>query len=76
MNNIGEIYKDKEQYDIALEYYMQSLDLVSSTGNKQTIGVALQGAGEVLIGLKNYDLAADYLQGHWIISVVSDFRRA
>ena len=60
-SNIGEIYYDKEQYELAYKYRKTSLDLYKEINFKNQIANSEMDIGLILMKLKDYSLSTQYL---------------
>ncbi|MBX2917414.1 MAG: tetratricopeptide repeat protein [Cyclobacteriaceae bacterium] len=61
LQNVGNIYFDKEQYAAALKNYTESLNLARKISNKAIIAYAYSAMGQANYVLKKNDLALLYL---------------
>ena len=73
--NLGNVYWNMGNYDLALEYYIISLDISQKSGNKLGISSALNNIGNVYQEVKNYDRAIDYYKQSEIIAEKEGFAR-
>lgn len=62
MNNLGEVYKHKEDYDKAYEYYYETLSIFNQYGINEGVIVAENNIGECFLVKGEYDKALMYFQ--------------
>jgi signal transduction histidine kinase len=60
LNSIALAYTFKAEYDLALQFHFQSLDIREKSGKKDEVAVTLNNIGLVYFKLKDYDKALDY----------------
>jgi len=58
--NLGNAYYHIGNYDMALDYYLISLEISNKASNNQGVASALNNIGNVYQEIKNYDRALDY----------------
>jgi signal transduction histidine kinase len=77
LNNLGTIYKNKGQYQRALNYYLQAQQMISIKDSLVIRGVALaiNNIGLIYEGRGNYELAQDYLTRALQIDVSLNYPR-
>lgn len=55
LNNIGAAYERKKEYDIALGYHKEAIDLALQKENKLDLAKGYQGVGKAKLGLEQYN---------------------
>ena len=60
LNNIGQAYTDMANYDKALDYNFQSLEIREEEGDPTALSIAYNNIGNVYSYLKNYEAALEY----------------
>lgn len=73
--NLGNVYWNTGNYDLALDYYLISLEISQTTNHKLGIASALNNIGNVYQEVKNYDRAVDYYKQAAAIATENDFAR-
>jgi signal transduction histidine kinase len=73
--NLGNVYWNMGNYDLALEYYFISLNISQKVNNKLGIASALNNIGNVYQEVKNYDRAIEYYKQSEDIAEKEDFAR-
>ena len=62
LNNIGIIYDDMKQYEMAIEYYINSHDIYKEISNSNGVADASNNIGVAYKNQKKYDEALKYLE--------------
>jgi len=62
LNNIGQIYKVKGDYDTALRYWEQSLAIYQELGDRQGEGTTLNNISQIYQAKGDYNTALRYLE--------------
>jgi signal transduction histidine kinase/ActR/RegA family two-component response regulator len=62
INNLGNVYREKEDYNVALNYYDQSLRLSTNAGDKNLIAVIQKNIGITYKLTGEYQRAIDFLK--------------
>ena len=73
--NLGNVYWNIGNYDLALDYYLISLEISQKANNQLGIASALNNIGNVYQEVKNYDRAIDYYKRSEMIAESEDFSR-
>jgi signal transduction histidine kinase len=73
--NLGNVYWNMGNYDLALEYYFISLNISQKANNKLGIASALNNIGNVYQEVKNYDRAIGYYKQSEEIAEKEGFAR-
>jgi tetratricopeptide (TPR) repeat protein len=60
INNIGNVYRELEEYDKALDYLAQASQLERETGDRATLMKTLNNVGAIYSSLGDLDKALDY----------------
>lgn len=60
--NVGEIYRDLELYDMAINEFKESIELEKKTNNKKGIAINYFCLGQTYKQLGKYDLAIEYYE--------------
>jgi tetratricopeptide (TPR) repeat protein len=74
LNNIGQIYCSRGDYDTALEYMKESLNISCAIGQKMGESITLNNIGQIYYARGEYDTALKYLEGSLKISREIDDR--
>ena len=61
-NNIGAVYDDLEDFNVAKSYYSKALKHSEKYGEPQLIGLIYRNLGEIAMVEKDYALAEEYIQ--------------
>ncbi|RRQ48428.1 tetratricopeptide repeat protein [Maribacter algicola] len=61
-NNIGAVYDDLEDFNVAKSYYSKALMHSEKYGEPQLIGLIYRNLGEIAMVEKDYALAEEYIQ--------------
>jgi len=61
-NNLGEVFREAEDYKVAIDYYEMAIDACGTDELKTTRGVLLSNIGEVLSSQGKYKEASTYLE--------------
>ncbi|MDE5080310.1 MAG: tetratricopeptide repeat protein, partial [Trichodesmium sp. St18_bin1] len=64
LTHLGNVYYSQGEYDKAMEYYQQSLQIAREIGNRSGEGNALGNLGNVYNSQGKYDKAMEYYQQH------------
>jgi len=72
LNNIGFIYRTREEYGLAIEYFLNSIKIYEEINSKKGLGNALNNAGQIYMLMENYDKAYDYCIRAYEISLESN----
>ena len=60
LNGIGNIYIEKNKFDLSLDYYKRGLKISDELGDNSQIDRILNNIGTVYFEQANYDLALEY----------------
>lgn len=69
LNNIGEVYRSTEEFENALKYHQQSLDIRLKVGSPKEHLLGYMGIGTVHLDMEEYDVAFDYMQKAYNITI-------
>jgi tetratricopeptide (TPR) repeat protein len=72
LNNLGEAYKSKKNYKIALKYYDEALEKFN---NKPNEAITLNNIGNIYLDLKNYTAAYQYFEKSKAINIEYENKR-
>ncbi|MCT4628814.1 sensor histidine kinase [Winogradskyella sp.] len=61
LNNIGGIYEEKNEFNIALGYYLESIELAESSSNNQQLVTSFYNIGKLYRKMGNFSEALNYL---------------
>lgn len=62
LNNIGSVYSNLGDYEVALQFHQQALEIARKTGNLGLKKKALNNVGQIYSSLGEYALALDFYQ--------------
>lgn len=61
-NNLAQVYLDREEYDLALNFYMNSLTEAIRTGDSLDISIRAYNIGTVHLNINQFDSAFYYME--------------
>ncbi len=66
-NNIGAVYSDQGNQNLALEHYFKSLDIAEEIGDNMSMAGSMANIGIIYFGQQDYDKALEYYQKSLLI---------
>jgi tetratricopeptide (TPR) repeat protein len=66
-NNIGAVYGDQGNQNLALEHYFKSLDIAEEIGDNMSMAGSMANIGIIYFGQQDYDKALEYYQKSLLI---------
>jgi signal transduction histidine kinase len=73
--NLGNVYWNKGDFDLALTYYFNSLDISRKAGNMEGVAAALSNIGIIYQEIRDFEKALDYYKQSEKVAETNHFTR-